>query len=267
MTSSGRRQQPGSSKPSREALRLLAIGIPILLVAGIAAVALRPGADPARPSPSFAGLASPATSGDPSQTAGAASVKPTAPSDPAASGSPAASDGSSVLERPDSPTRGPADAPVTLVEFLDPECEACRAAYPWVEALLEEYQGQIRLVVRYFPLHGNSALAAVATEAAGQQGRYWEMQELLFARQPEWGESQQPELEAFVRYAGELGLDVERFDSDIRDPRLLAKVERDLQDARAVGAAGTPTFFVNGQLVEEFSESALRSAVEDALDP
>ncbi len=221
---------------------------------------LRPAADSARPSPSLVALAS-------LEMSGAASVEPTASQGPAATGTPAASDGSSVLVRPDSPTRGPTDAPVTLVKFLDPECEACRAAFPWVEALLEEYEGRIRLVVRYFPLHGNFALAAVATEAAGEEGRYREMQKYLFARQPDWGESQQSQVTAFLGYADELGLDIEQFTSDIQDPRHVAKVERDLPDARAAGVQGTPTFFVNGQLVEEFSEPALRCAVEDALTP
>ena len=73
-----------------------------------------------------------------------------------------------LLEHPDSPSKGPRDAKVTIVEFLDPECEACRAMFPIVERLMGEYQGQVRLVVRYLPLHPNSALAASALEAAGE---------------------------------------------------------------------------------------------------
>ena len=90
-----------------------------------------------------------------------------------------------LLVREDSPTRGPADARVTLVEFLDPECESCRAAYPIVEQILEDYEGRIRYVVRYFSNHNNSVLAVASTEAAGEQGMYWEMQEMLFANQSE----------------------------------------------------------------------------------
>jgi protein-disulfide isomerase len=92
------------------------------------------------------------------------------------------------LVREDSAALGPADAQVTLVEFLDPECESCAGFYPTVKQILKDYDGKVRLVVRYMTFHQNSALAAAFTEAAGEQGKYWEMQERLFRRQPEWGE-------------------------------------------------------------------------------
>ena len=92
------------------------------------------------------------------------------------------------LVRHDSPTLGAANAKVTLVEFLDPECEACRQFSPIIKQFLKDYDGKLRLVVRYMPLHRNARLAAAYTEAAGEQGRYWEMQESLFRNQPEWGE-------------------------------------------------------------------------------
>ncbi len=170
-----------------------------------------------------------------------------------------------LLVREDSPTRGPADAPVTLVEFLDPECEACRAAYPIVEQILEDYEGRIRYVVRYFPNHNNSVLAVLATEAAGEQGMYWEMQTLLFANQPEWGEQTTPQTDLFIRYAGELGLDVARFTASLQNPVYLEKAQRDQRDAQALQLRGTPTFFVNGQLVYGMNEGSLRGLVDEAL--
>jgi protein-disulfide isomerase len=87
---------------------------------------------------------------------------------------------SSSLVREDSPTLGAADAPVTIVEFLDPECESCRAFNPKVKKILKDYDGKVRLVVRYMPLHPNSLSAATFTEAAGEQGKYWQAQEMLF---------------------------------------------------------------------------------------
>ena len=171
------------------------------------------------------------------------------------------------LIRSDSPVIGPADAPVTLVEFLDPECEACRAAYPGVEKLLAEYPEEVRLVVRYFPLHGNSVLAAIATEAAGEQGKYKEMQKLLFERQSEWGEQQAPQSERFTQYAAELGLDTDRFASAMAKPEYAAKVARDKADGLTVGVTGTPAFFVNGRYIPRSSPAALRAAIEAALDP
>lgn len=170
-----------------------------------------------------------------------------------------------LLVREDSPTRGPADARVTLVEFLDPECESCRAAYPIVEQILEDYEGRIRYVVRYFSNHNNSVLAVAATEAAGEQGMYWEMQEMLFANQSEWGERSTPQTDVFIRYAGELGLDVERFTASLQNPLYLERAERDQRDAQALGLRGTPTFFVNGQLVYGMNEGSLRALIDEAL--
>jgi protein-disulfide isomerase len=171
----------------------------------------------------------------------------------------------SRLIREDSPTRGPADAPVTLVEFLDPECEACRAAYPVVEQILEDYEGQIYYVVRYIPNHANSALAVAATEAAGEQGKYWEMQALLFATQPTWGEKQTAQTELFISYAQQLGLDTEQFKASLQNPAYTAKAQRDDQDAKALNVRGTPTFFVNGETVYGMDERAMRALIDEAI--
>ncbi len=182
-----------------------------------------------------------------------------------------------ALIRPDSPTLGPADAPVTLVEFLDPECESCGAFHPTLKSILKDYDGKVRLVVRYMPFHPNSVLAASWTEAAGEQGRYWEMQELLFRRQPEWGEihghggpavpavrREQPAV-LFERYAAELGLDVERVRAAVAGNRYAAKVERDKRDGLSLGVSRTPTFFVNGRQLARFSQQDLRALIEDEL--
>jgi protein-disulfide isomerase len=169
------------------------------------------------------------------------------------------------LIRDDSPTLGPDDAPVTLVEFLDPECVACGAAHLRVLAILEIYEGQIRYVVRYFPNHANSTMAIAATEAAGEQGKYWEMQGLLFARQSEWIEQATPQIERFMSYAEELELDMETFTTDIQDPAYVELSERDLQDAHSLNLFGTPTFFVNGQLVYGMQENVIRELIEESL--
>lgn len=170
------------------------------------------------------------------------------------------------LVREDSPVLGPAGAPVTIVEFLDPECEYCRAAFPVVKTLLDEYPEEIRLVVRYFPLHGNSLLAVQATEAAGEQGKYAEMLELLLERQPEWGEKDESQEELFVEYARELGLDVDRFTAAMENPDHREKAERDQADGAALGVRGTPTFFVDGKWISEPSYKALKAAIDEALD-
>jgi len=169
-----------------------------------------------------------------------------------------------LLIRDDSPTIGPTDAKVTIVEFLDPECESCRAAFPMVKEILNTYGEDVRLVVRYFPLHNNSVLAVQATEAAGEQGKYWEMQELLFQNQSIWGEQQTPQTALFIQYATELGLDVAAFTDALNSSKYADKIQRDQQDGQALGVNGTPTFFVNGQQVQNIG--SLPDLVSQALE-
>ncbi|MDX2077821.1 MAG: thioredoxin domain-containing protein [bacterium] len=179
---------------------------------------------------------------------------------------PATLDGdTALLIREDSPTLGPIDAQVTIVEFLDPECESCRAAFPAVKQLLKDYGDNVRLVVRYLPLHNNSVLAATATEAAGLQGKYWEMQEELFTHQSEWGEQQTPQTDLFIGYAEEIGLDIDQFVNDLDNADILAKIERDRADAQALKLTGTPTFFINGELVEPLNLERIIEMIEAAL--
>lgn len=170
-----------------------------------------------------------------------------------------------LLIREDSPILGSPDAPVTIVEFLDPECEACRAAYPAVKQLLDTYGEDIRLVVRYLPLHNNSILAAAATEAAGLQDKYWEMQEELFVHQSDWGEQQTPQTQKFIGYAEEIGLDIEKFIDDLDDPDIRAKIERDHADAQALGLTGTPSFFINGERVDPLSIDRMIEMIEAGI--
>lgn len=200
--------------------------------------------------------------GDDSQSDPARTV---APAQATGQGAATSTQQQELLVREDSPILGPADAKVTIVEFLDPECESCRAAHPIVKQLMEEYPDDVRLVVRYFPLHGNSVLAAIATEAAGEQEKYEEMQSLLFERQPEWGEKQTPQGEAFLDYAEELGLDMTKFAADLENPEYLSKIQRDQADGTALGVTGTPTFFVDGQWVSRPSYAALKSAIDARL--
>ena len=138
--------------------------------------------------------------------------------------------------------RGAADAPVTLVEYGDYECPYCGRAAPVVRALLSRFDGRLRFVFRHLPLtdvHPNAALAAQAAEAAGAQGRYWEMHDLLFAHQDAL------DVAALRVYAHRLGLDADAFEADLREGRHAARVAQDVNTAEEAGVAGTPTFFIN----------------------
>jgi protein-disulfide isomerase len=188
------------------------------------------------------------------------------PSSPAAGSQSGQSPDPLVLMRDDSPRLGPENAPVTVVEFLDFECEACGAMYPVVERVRREYGDRMSLVVRYLSLHRNSTLAARAAEAAGRQGKYEAMYSMLFQNQQAWGGKPEPPTELFLEYARSLGLDMEQFPRDMQDPALEAKVNRDRADATAAGVRGTPTFFVNGTLVGSVMTYAqLKAAIDAAL--
>ena len=173
-----------------------------------------------------------------------------------------------MLFRSDSPALGPADAKVTIVEFFDPECEACRAIEPDLMKLLEKYGGEVRLVARYFPLHTNSVLAAGLIEAAAQEdeAKRWRARDYLFTKQSEWGEQQTPQTSKFLDYAANLGLDREQVQRSLDSEDVRKLVERDRQDGLAVGVSGTPTFFVNGQRLEQLSVQALEAAIQQGLE-
>ena len=149
------------------------------------------------------------------------------------------------LDRPVDPEqdhiRGNPDAPLTLVEYGDFECPFCSRATGTVKELHARFGDDLRYVFRHLPLpdvHDHAELAAQAAEAASAQGAFWEMHDLLFAHQDRL------EYEDLVAYAGELGLDVDRFADDLHEGRLAARVRRDVASADASGARGTPTFFV-----------------------
>lgn len=186
---------------------------------------------------------------------------------PAVSGNPAVQ--AQALVRPDSHRLSTAaDGKVTVVEFLDFECESCLAAYPDVERLRKEYRDRITYVVRYFPIasHPNALNAAHAAEAAAAQGKFEAMYVKLFDNQAVWGHKQQSQVEVFVGYARELGLDVNRFRADVASPAVDARVRADASDGAVVGVQGTPTFFINGgQFDSDPTYEPLKAAIDAAL--
>jgi len=139
--------------------------------------------------------------------------------------------------------RGPEDAPVTLLEYGDFECPYCGRAEPVIRELLTD-RGDIRYVWRHLPLndvHTHAQLAAEGSEAAHQQGRFWEMHDLLLEHQDELRPGD------LIRYADELGFDTDRFADDLRNHRVASRVARDVDSADLSGVSGTPTFFIHGR--------------------
>ena len=147
--------------------------------------------------------------------------------------------------------KGSKDASVTLVEYLDFECEACDAYYPLVKQLAEEFKTDARFVNRYFPLsgHKNGLPSALAVEAASKQGKYWEMHNILFENQKSWGEKQSADPKIFEGYAKQIGLNIEQFKKDVSSREVKDRVERDRSSGQRLGVRGTPTFFLNGDKI------------------
>lgn len=143
-------------------------------------------------------------------------------------------------------------AKLTIVEFGDFQCPACKLAHPGLKQVLSEYASSVNFVFRHYPLpqHKNAIIGAKAVEAANMQGKVWEMFDKLYDSQEEWAESNTP-VDIFKQYAKELGMDVDKFASDINNPALQEKITSDISDGNAVGINSTPTLFFNGELYKK----------------
>ena len=149
-------------------------------------------------------------------------------------------------------TLGNPTAPITLVEYSDFQCGSCARYHHIVKDLVEELGNDFKFIFRHYSLrnHANAELAARSAEAAGLQGKFWEMQDLLFVQQRKWAKKQRADVEnAFVQYASSLGLDIDRFQRDLYSQKVIRKVNDDHQEGRDAGVTGTPTFFLNGRKI------------------
>ena len=170
-----------------------------------------------------------------------------------------------LLVRSYSPTFGPSGAQVTIVEFMDPGCEACADAYPSVKELIKEFDGKVRLVVRYMLFHETSVYAVRALEAAKEQNKYWEALETVFVRQPTWSRHEDPHPELIPSYMEGLGLDMGKLKVSIESSAHTGKMQQDNDDGVALGVNQTPTFFINGRMLDDVNYDTLRSAIRNEL--
>ncbi|MEK6939891.1 MAG: thioredoxin domain-containing protein, partial [Nanoarchaeota archaeon] len=163
----------------------------------------------------------------------------------------------------DDDVRGDEDAPVTIVEWSDFECPFCARFYQQtLPSIEEEYikTGKVKLVYRDFPLsfHTNAQKAAEAAECAGEQGKYWEMHDMLFEQGVQGG------VAGFKQYAKNLGLNTAKFDTCLDSGAMAGEIQQDMADGAAVGIQGTPGFIVNGKLVSGAQPFAVFKQVIDA---
>jgi protein-disulfide isomerase len=164
--------------------------------------------------------------------------------------------------------RGNPDAPVTLEEFGDFQCPPCGQFAVFVEELLKEYDSRLRVVFRNFPLpvHEHAREAALAAEAAGFQGKFWEMHDTLYREQLAWSKAPNTR-ELFESYAGTLGLDLEQFKKDMESDKARGRVDSDHALGDFLGVKVTPTLFINNRPVDpqEKNPEGVRAAINAAL--
>nr|WP_299241241.1 thioredoxin domain-containing protein [uncultured Halomonas sp.] len=166
------------------------------------------------------------------------------------------------LVRPYSPVLGSEEAPVTIVEFFDPACEACRAFYPLTKRILEEYPDKVRLVVRYTPFHGEVSETAIRVlEVARRQDVFQPVLEALLARQNQWASHGSFDEAAILDIASQAGLDRDTAEEQLDSPKVQTVFDQDKADVKANQISKTPTFFVNGELVDPFGVQELVDAV------
>ncbi|HEX3231066.1 MAG TPA: thioredoxin domain-containing protein [Pyrinomonadaceae bacterium] len=159
-------------------------------------------------------------------------------------------------------SRGDVNAAVTIVEFTDFQCSACGGMYPIVEEVLKSYGNRVHFVIRNFPLtsvHPNAFNAAQAAEAAKAQGKFWEYIDILFKNQTTL------ETESLKKYATQVGLDRKRFDTEFDSGKYEPTVRKDMEEGEGYGIDSTPTFFINGVILTEYSAAGLKSAIEKAF--
>ncbi len=160
---------------------------------------------------------------------------------------------------------GNENAPVTVVEFSDFQCPACRSATVTLDGVLEKHEGEIKFIYRHFPLtsiHKNAMAASIASEAAGEQGKFWEYSKALFDKQDAWEKLGTPQ-DLFVNLAKEVGVtDLDKFKNEIGKQAKRDLILADMSLGNQLGVDATPTFFVNG---EKVSTNGLKLAIEKIL--
>ena len=170
-----------------------------------------------------------------------------------------------ALASAQAPSIGPADAKVHIVEFMDPACETCALFFPHVKKIMAENPGKIRLSVRLVAFHKNADAAVRVLEAARAQGKYFETLEALLSNQPRWVDGHRVVPESIPAAVVGAGLDWDRLRADMNAAEVGQRMQGDLADAKALGVAQTPEYFVNGRQMSEFGLEQLRALVYNEL--
>jgi protein-disulfide isomerase len=158
---------------------------------------------------------------------------------------------------------------VTLIEYGDFQCPACKSYYPIVKEVRKAYGDDVKFVFRHFPLiqiHNNAFIASRAAEAAGLQDKFFEMHDLMYENQESWSQLPDP-TKAFEQFAAQLELNQQQFKQDMSSETVSATINADIQEAKAAGAASTPTFVINGERIEENPQDVkgFKALIDEAI--
>lgn len=171
-----------------------------------------------------------------------------------------------ALGRMHSPVIGKFDAPVVIVEFLDPACGTCADFYPRVKAIMAANPDRIRLVLRYAPFHQGADKVVALLEATRKQGKFWQSLETLLATQDAWAPNHTAQVALAWKQLEGLGLDMEKLSIDMTAPEVARVVSQDIEDAKTLGVRATPEYFVNGRPLPEFGFEQLQQLINEALN-
>jgi protein-disulfide isomerase len=170
-----------------------------------------------------------------------------------------------MIEREESPTKGPQDARVTVVEFFDPACETCSVFYPLVNNLIKKYPGKVKVIMRYAPLHKGSDQVVKLLEAAHMQGQFWPAVEILFTHQQRWTRHHVAQPQTARALLANLPLNREQFIRDVSSDKVTSIILQDVLDGKMLKVRATPQFFVNGKPLINFGYEQLTQLVEQAI--
>lgn len=175
------------------------------------------------------------------------------------------SDTAEFLTRDYVQVKGQQRAKVTIVEFLDPACEACRAFYPFVNDLLKQYKGRVKLETRFVPFHRGTEEVVEVLNATVAQQKFWQSVHVTLQYQEDWTENHVASVEKLLPHLAAIGVDLEQLAQDRKSGLYKERMEQDLSDAKALGVAKTPTFFVNGRAMSQFGYQQLEELVAEEV--
>jgi len=164
-----------------------------------------------------------------------------------------------------SPTLGPPDAKVHIVEFLDPACGTCALFYPMVKGWMADIPDEIRLSVRHVAFHDGVDYAVRVLEASRNQGKYWETLETLLASQRQWVNNHIVQPDSVLPALAGVGLDMDQLQADMSSAEVLERIEKDMQDSKVLKVVATPEYFVNGRQLPSFGQEQLANQVREEL--